>query len=243
MIYNGPENVMAMTSSGLSGSPSEPRSGPIHADLLSSLPRTRTEPLAPGAVLLRGFATAVAPTLLADLESMLAQAPFRHMVTPGGYRMSVAMTNCGAAGWITDRSGYRYDPCDPTSGMAWPPMPASFDQLATSAATQAGYPGFVTDACLINRYEPGARLSLHQDRNERDFAQPIVSVSLGLPATFLFGGLRRSDRPRRLRLESGDIVVWGGPSRLAFHGIDSLAEGEHPLTGRYRINLTFRRAR
>ena len=211
-------------------------------DLLSHLPRSGAERLAAGAVLLRGFATEDASTLLADLESVLAKAPFRHMVTPGGYRMSVAMTNCGAAGWITDRSGYRYGPCDPASGKPWPPMPASFDQLAARAAAQAGYPRFVTDACLINRYEPGARLSLHQDRNERDFAQPIVSVSLGLPATFVFGGLRRTDRPRRLRLESGDIVVWGGPSRLAFHGIDPLDEGEHPLTGRRRINLTFRRA-
>jgi DNA oxidative demethylase len=212
------------------------------ADLLSSLPRIGAEPLAPGAVLLRGFAITDTPTLLADLDSVLVEAPFRHMITPGRYRMSVAMTNCGAAGWITDRSGYRYGPCDPASGKPWPPMPASFNQLATRAAARAGYPGFASDACLINRYEPGARLSLHQDRNERDFAQPIVSVSLGLAATFLFGGLRRTDRPQRLRLESGDIAVWGGPSRLAFHGIDPLAEGEHPLTGRCRINLTFRRA-
>jgi alkylated DNA repair protein (DNA oxidative demethylase) len=212
------------------------------ADLLSGLPRAGAEPLAAGAILLRSFAAPDAPVLLADLEAVLATAPFRHMVTPGGYRMSVATTNCGAAGWITDRSGYRYDSRDPASGKHWPPMPDSFQQLAERAAVQAGYPGFVPDACLINRYEPGSRLSLHQDRNERDYAQPIVSVSLGLPATFLFGGLRRTDRPRRLRLENGDAVVWGGPSRLFFHGIDTLAEGEHPLTGRCRINLTFRRA-
>lgn len=233
---------MATKSSRLSGSRPEPRSVALHADLLSDLPRSGTQPLAAGAVLLRGFAAADATTLLADLESVLAEAPFRHMITPGGYRMSVAMTNCGAAGWITDRSGYRYDPRDPASGKPWPPMPASFNRLAACAAAAAGYPGFATDACLINRYEPGTRLSLHQDRNERDFTQPIVSVSLGLPATFLFGGMQRTDRPRRVRLESGDIVVWGGPSRLAFHGIDALAEGEHPLTGRCRINLTFRRA-
>jgi DNA oxidative demethylase len=212
------------------------------ADLLSNLARASAEQLAPGAVLLCGFATEVAPMLLADLDAVVAAAPFRHMVTPGGYRMSVAMTNCGAAGWITDRSGYRYGPRDPESGELWPPMPDSFGQLASRAATQAGYPGFAPDACLINRYEAGTKLSLHQDRNERDFSAPIVSVSLGLPATFLFGGLRRADRPRRLRLVSGDVVVWGGPSRLVFHGIDTLAEGEHPLTGHYRINLTFRLA-
>jgi DNA oxidative demethylase len=212
------------------------------ADLLSNLPRAGAEPLAAGAVLLHSFAIEDAPTLLADLDAVVAAAPFRHMVTPGGYRMSVAMTNCGAAGWITDRTGYRYDPRDPDNGQLWPPMPASFAQLAERAAAQGGYPGFAPDACLINRYEAGARLSLHQDRNERDFSAPIVSVSLGLPATFLFGGLRRTDRPRRLRLENGDVVVWGGPSRFVFHGIDTLAEGEHPLTGRCRINLTFRRA-
>jgi len=235
-------NVMATKSSRLSGSPPDPRPIPRHADLLSDLPRSGTETLATGAVLLRGCAAADAATLLVELGSVLAEAPFRHMTTPGGYRMSVAMTNCGAAGWITDRSGYRYGPCDPATGKPWPPMPASFSQVATRAAALAGYPRFIPDACLINHYEPGARLTLHQDRNERDFAQPIVSVSLGLPATFLFGGLRRIDRPRRLRLESGDIVVWGGPSRLAFHGIDPLAEGDHPLTGRCRINLTFRHA-
>ncbi len=215
---------------------------PAFPDLLSGLPRTGAEPFAAGAVLLHGFASEAAPALMSDLAGVLTAAPFRHMVTPGGYRMSVAMTNCGTAGWITDRSGYRYQARDPVTGQLWPPMPALFTQLAERAAAEAGYPGFVPDACLINQYEPGARLSLHQDRNERDFAQPIVSVSLGLPATFLFGGLRRTDRPRRLRLESGDVVVWGGSLRLAFHGIDPLAEGEHPLTGRCRINLTFRRA-
>lgn len=206
------------------------------------MPRADAEPLAPGGVLLRGFAVADAAPLLVELEAVVAVAPFRHMVTPGGYRMSVAMTNCGTAGWITDRTGYRYGSHDPITGRPWPPIPGSLRQLAERAAAQAGYPGFVPDACLVNRYEPGARLSLHQDRNERDLTQPIVSVSLGLPATFLFGGLRRTDRARRLRLESSDVAVWGGPSRLAFHGIDPLAEGEHVLTGRCRINLTFRRA-
>jgi alkylated DNA repair protein (DNA oxidative demethylase) len=200
------------------------------------------EPLADGATLLRGFARGQAPALLAAIEQVAAEAPFRHMVTPGGYRMSVAMTNCGAAGWVADRAGYRYDPIDPLSGRPWPAMPPAFRRLATRAAATGGFLGFLPDACLINRYAPGARLSLHQDKDERDFAAPIVSISLGLPAIFLFGGSRRSDRPRRIRIESGDVAVWGGPARFAFHGIDPLAEGEDPLTGRCRINLTLRRA-
>ncbi len=165
------------------------------------------------------------------------------MVTPGGHSMSVAMTNCGSAGWVTDRSGYRYDGVDPESRAPWPAMPASFRELAARAAAEAGFGGFVPDACLINRYQPGARMSLHQDKDEDDFSAPIVSVSLGLPAIFLFGGLQRTDKPRRFRLEHGDIVVWGGPSRLSFHGIAPLADGEHALLGRQRINLTFRKAR
>jgi alkylated DNA repair protein (DNA oxidative demethylase) len=200
------------------------------------------EALAEGAALLRGFARAEAPALMESLREIVRTAPFRNMVTPGGYRMSVAMTNCGHAGWITDRSGYRYDPVDPTTGRAWPPMPSSFLPTAASAAAQSGFDRFQPDACLINRYEPGARLSLHQDKDERDFTAPVVSVSLGLPATFLFGGMRRSDRPQRVRLESGDVAVWGGPARLVFHGVDPLADGEDPLTGRCRINLTFRKA-
>ncbi|HEY5299312.1 MAG TPA: DNA oxidative demethylase AlkB [Acetobacteraceae bacterium] len=212
------------------------------SDLLSVLPRVGNETLAEGAVLLRGFATADAPALMAALDAILDAAPFRRMVTPGGHVMSVAMTNCGAQGWITDLRGYRYDARDPTTGRSWPAMPASFRALAERAADAAGYAGFSPDAGLINRYEPGARLSLHQDRNERDLAAPIVSVSLGLPAIFLFGGARRADRPRRLRLQSGDVAVWGGASRLAFHGIDPLGEGEDRLTGRCRINLTFRKA-
>jgi alkylated DNA repair protein (DNA oxidative demethylase) len=200
------------------------------------------EVLADGATLLRGFAAAEAAGLMAALGPIVAAAPFRQMVTPGGFRMSVAMTNCGVAGWITDRRGYRYDPLDPLTQQPWPPLSAPLRGLATRAAAAAGFAGFDPDACLINRYDPRARLSLHQDRDERDFSQPIVSVSLGLPAVFLFGGLRRADRPRRLSLESGDVVVWGGPSRLVFHGIDRVADDDHPLTGCCRINLTFRRA-
>ncbi len=198
--------------------------------------------LAPGAVVLRGQALAMAEKILAALHKVAAAAPFRHMVTPGGFTMSVAMTNCGAAGWVTDRTGYRYDPRDPDNGRPWPDMPAAFLHLATAAAEAAGFADFVPDACLINRYHPGARLSLHQDRNERDMAAPIVSVSLGLPAVFQFGGMTRTDPVRRIALQHGDVVVWGGPSRLRYHGILPLADGEHPAFGRARVNLTFRKA-
>jgi DNA oxidative demethylase len=198
--------------------------------------------MAEGAVLLRAFARPIERELIAALRDIAAQAPFRHMVTPGGHQMSVAMTNCGKAGWVTDRSGYRYDAIDPESGKPWPAMPAALWDLAGRAAAEAGFGGFSPDACLINRYEPGARMSLHQDKDERDFENPIVSVSLGLPAIFLFGGPKRADKPQRYRLEHGDIVVWGGPSRLFFHGVAPLADGEHNLLGRQRINLTFRKA-
>jgi DNA oxidative demethylase len=217
----------------------------VTADLFESLGAggSAREKLAEGAVLLRGFARPQQHELISVIETITAQAPFRHLVTPGGYRMSVAMTNCGAVGWVSDASGYRYDGTDPESGKPWPAMPPLFRTLAEQAAADAGFAGFAPDACLINRYEPGARLSLHQDRDERQQGAPIVSVSLGLPATFLFGGLKRSDPTRRYRLEHGDVVVWGGPARLAFHGVAPLADGEHGLLGRKRINLTFRRAR
>lgn len=195
--------------------------------------------LAAGAMLLPGFAR---DDLLAALARVLASAPLRHMQVPGGGTMSVAMSNCGALGWITDRKAYRYERRDPLSGRPWPALPDEFATLAGNAARAAGYADFHPDACLINRYEPGARMGLHQDRNEIDFNAPIVSVSLGLPAVFLWGGLRRADKTQRIRLEHGDVVVWGGPSRLVFHGIAPLAEGSHPQTGRCRFNLTFRRA-
>lgn len=209
-------------------------------DLFHQAPRDL--PLADGAVLLGDFARPMETALLHALTSVVDAAPFRHMLTPGGHRMSVAMTNCGTVGWVTDRTGYRYDPTDPASGLPWPSMPDAFADLARRAAEQAGFPGFTADACLVNRYEPGARLSLHQDKNERGFDFPIVSVSLGLPATFIFGGLKRSDPTRRIPLRHGDVAVWGGPARLAFHGVMPLADGEHPVLGRHRINLTFRRA-
>jgi alkylated DNA repair protein (DNA oxidative demethylase) len=212
-------------------------------DLLSSLePARAVERLSEAAVVLRGFARHQAAQLVTSVDAVTAVAPFRKMVTPGGFRMSVGMTNCGRAGWVTDRKGYRYEPLDPITGTPWPAIPDPLRGLAASAAAAAGYPGFEPDACLINQYEPGARLSLHRDENERDLTAPIVSVSLGLPAMFLFGGNSRSDRPRRILLESGDIVVWGGPDRLVYHGVAPLAEGDDPLTGNRRINLTFRKA-
>jgi DNA oxidative demethylase len=204
--------------------------------------RPRREELGPGALLLRRRALAVEKPLLAALEEVVAMAPFRRMVTPGGFEMSVAMTNCGVAGWVTDRRGYRYDPLDPLSGKAWPSMPSVFRRLAITAAEEAGFPGFIPDACLINRYEPGARLSLHQDKDEQDLAHPVVSVSLGLPAIFQFGGGRRSDKALRVPLFHGDVAVWGGPSRLFHHGVLALKEGEHPILGRQRLNLTLRKA-
>jgi alkylated DNA repair protein (DNA oxidative demethylase) len=217
----------------------------LTADLFESVPDVRPaqEAMAEGAVLLRGFASPVETDLIAALRATVEQAPFRHMVTPGGHQMSVAMTNCGSFGWVTDRTGYRYDTNDPEAGRPWPAMPAAFRELAAQAASRAGFAGFLPDACLINRYQPAARMSLHQDKDELDLAAPIVSVSLGLPAIFLFGGLKRSDKPNRFRLQHGDIAVWGGPARLAFHGVAPLADGEHALLGRQRINLTFRKTR
>ena len=194
------------------------------------------------AVLLRAFARERAADLVAAVDAIAVISPFRHMVTPGGWAMSVALTNCGQFGWITDRSGYRYDTIDPATSRPWPAMPQAFSSLAVDAAAAAGFDDFCPDACLVNRYVPGARLSLHQDRNERDFEQPIVSVSLGLPAIFLWGGKKRADKVRRVPLVHGDVVVWGGSDRLTFHGVHSLAEGEHPLTGACRFNFTFRRA-
>lgn len=206
----------------------------------SALPSTQS--LAPGAVLLRGFARPLEAPLLAGVEQVLAKAPLRHLVTPGGFRMSVAMSNCGALGWVSDLGGYRYDASDPDSGRPWPAMPAVFRDLAAAAARAGGFEGFAPDACLINRYEAGARLSLHQDRDEGHYDWPIVSVSLGVPAVFLFGGPKRSDKAQRVPLAHGDVVVWGGPSRLHYHGVLPVKEGEHPLTGACRINLTFRKA-
>ncbi|MEQ9365761.1 MAG: DNA oxidative demethylase AlkB [Leptospirales bacterium] len=204
--------------------------------------RGAREEVAPGAWVLRGFAASPAAVLLRELEKISAAAPPRNMTTPGGFRMSVAITNCGRLGWVSDREGYRYSTDDPETGRPWPAMPEAWRDFATEAAGAAGYENFAPDACLINRYTPGTRMSLHQDRDEQDFAAPIVSVSLGLPAVFQFGGSKRRDPVVRLRLSHGDVVVWGGPSRLNFHGVSPLKAGEHPLTGESRVNLTFRKA-
>lgn len=198
--------------------------------------------LAPGAVLLRGFALSREAALARAVEDVAAAAPFRYMVTPGGFRMSVAMTNCGRYGWVSDASGYRYSDRDPESGAPWLALPAVMQELARESAAAAGFSDYVPDACLVNRYEPGARLTLHQDKDELDFTQPIVSVSLGVPATFLFGGQKRKDRVSRIALEHGDVVVFGGPSRLRYHGVAALKAAHHPFAGPNRINLTLRRA-
>ena len=205
--------------------------------------RRSCEELSSGAAILRGFALPDDAALLAGLQGITDESPFRHMITPGGFRMSVALTNCGSCGWVTDRMGYRYDPIDPESSKPWPRIPALFLRLAQDAAEAAGFQGFSPDACLINRYAPGARVSLHQDKNERDFSAPIVTVSLGVSAIFLWGGLRREDKVERIQLKHGDVMVWGGPSRLRYHGVLPIKENYHQLTGNNRISLTFRKAR
>jgi alkylated DNA repair protein (DNA oxidative demethylase) len=204
-------------------------------------PPRGVEPLEPGAVLLRGFATERAADLIGEVDRIAQAAPFRFLTVPGGYTMSVAMTNCGRVGWVSDPTGYRYDPIDPDSGQPWPTMPPLFLDLARAAAAQAGFAEYDPDACLINRYAAGSKLGLHRDRDEQDQWAPIVSVSLGLPATFLWGGKKRNQPLRRLRVENGDVAVWGGPARFVYHGVAPLKAGEHPLTGSVRINLTFRK--
>ncbi|KII34116.1 DNA oxidative demethylase AlkB [Pseudomonas fluorescens] len=189
---------------------------------------------------LHGFAQPLVDQLLPALDAILAAAPLRHMVTPGGFSMSVGTSSCGALGWITDRHGYRYSSVDPLSDLPWPAMPAVFSELAQSAAAQAGFADFNADSCLINRYVPGAKMSLHQDKDENAYSAPIVSLSLGLPAMFLFGGFNRSDKSQRIALLHGDMVVWGGVDRLRYHGVLPIKQGRHPRLGEQRINLTFR---
>lgn len=202
----------------------------------------RREQIGEQACVLRGFALPWLESLLTALEGVLTVAPFRRMVTPGGFTMSVALSSCGALGWTTDRSGYTYTRNDPQTGQPWPKMPEVFFELAQAAAREAGFTDFVPDSCLINRYVPGAKMSLHQDKDEGSYAAPIVSVSLGLPATFLFGGFERSDKSQRVPLLHGDIVVWGGVDRLRYHGVLPIKDGHHPKLGEQRINFTFRKA-
>ncbi|ARP93207.1 DNA oxidative demethylase AlkB [Bordetella genomosp. 13] len=215
----------------------------LFADWFESPQPGRREALGPEAYVLRGFALDYVPRLLPELRAIQQAAPARHLVTPGGRTMSVALSNCGQLGWTSSRDGYRYTAHDPDTGKPWPPMPAVFLELAQAAAAQAGHPGFAPDACLVNHYVPGARLTLHQDRDENDLGEPIVSVSLGIPATFVFGGLRRTDPTQRVPVFHGDVVVWGGVDRLRYHGVLPVKEAEHPELGRLRINFTFRRAR
>ncbi|WP_223502672.1 DNA oxidative demethylase AlkB [Pseudomonas sp. BF-R-24] len=202
----------------------------------------RREQIGEQSYVLRGFALPWLERLLPALEEVLAAAPFRQMVTPGGFTMSVALSSCGQFGWTTDLSGYRYTRLDPDTAKPWPIMPEVFFQLAQAAAQAAGFTGFAPDSCLINRYIPGAKMSLHQDKDEHSYAAPIVSVSLGLPAIFLFGGFARSDKSQRVPLFHGDIVVWGGVDRLRYHGVLPIKDGHHPKLGEQRINFTFRTA-
>lgn len=211
-------------------------------DLFANETTGEHEQIGPAAWVLRGYALAFAPELLNTIQILEKISPFRHMTTPGGFTMSVALTNCGRFGWTSDESGYRYSQIDPLTGKAWPNMPDLFMKLVSEAATTAGFSHFQPDACLINRYLPGSRLSLHQDKDERDFSAPIVSVSLGMPAVFLLGGLKRTDKTRRIPLLHGDVVVWGGPDRLRYHGILPLKDKPHPLLGSVRMNFTFRKA-
>ena len=212
------------------------------SDLFENAAEPWTESLGDGALVLRRYAVVQAPELLAAIDTVTQAAPLRQMKTPGGHTMSAAMTCCGQWGWVTDRKGYRYEATDPETGRAWPDIPEPLLRLAREAANEAGYPGFEPDACLINRYVPGAKMGLHQDKDEHDFSQPIVSVSLGSPIVFQFGGNRRNDKPDKVPLEHGDVVVWGGASRLRYHGVLTLKNVEHPLTGACRYNLTFRKA-
>ena len=213
------------------------------SDLFAAQHRDTRIQLGTQACVLHGFALDAVDALLADVAAIEAAAPFRHLVTPGGHVMQVAMTNCGTYGWCSDRRGYRYDRVDPQTGTPWPALSPAFLQLAADAARAAGFDGYVPDACLINRYKPGTRLSLHQDRDEDDRVAPIVSVSLGLPATFLFGGFERGDKTVRVPLRHGDVVVWGGEDRMRFHGVLPIKPGRHEVVGEQRLNLTFRKVR
>ncbi|WP_039912823.1 DNA oxidative demethylase AlkB [Cellvibrio mixtus] len=211
-------------------------------ELFEAIEQNSCQRLGPATMVLRGFAVPYVRELIPCIQVITAISPFRQMVTPGGFTMSVALTNCGALGWTTDRRGYRYTSIDPDTGKPWPSMPKVFAQLANAAATAAGFDNFQPDACLVNRYAPGARLSLHQDKNERDYDEPIVSVSLGMTATFMFGGHERNDPTVKVQLNHGDVMVWGGVDRLRYHGVMPLKDNPHSLLGSQRINFTFRKA-
>lgn len=215
----------------------------ISGDLFAASDLPSCLQIKPDVFLLQGFAAAQAEILLTHIRQIAAQSPFRNMQTPGGFYMSAAITNCGEFGWLSDQHGYRYSAIDPQSQQAWPPMPQCFCHLAEHAARLAGFAQFRPDVCLINRYETGAKMGLHQDKDELDFSQPIVSVSLGRSALFQFGGEKRTDPRQSIPLAHGDVIVWGGTARRHYHGVVKLTSADHPLTGDYRFNLTFRRAR
>ena len=195
------------------------------------------EELYPGAVLMRGLALPQDREFFAAMESIIAAAPLHHAVTPGGLPMGVMVTDCGDSRAFANR----WDAANTPGKQPWPRMPRVLYDFAIRCANRSGFPLFRPDACHINRYHAGIKLGLHQDRHEIDLNQPIVSISLGLECIFLLGGLQRTDKARHILLEHGDVIVWGGPSRMRFHGVQPLKPGSHPLTGPYRYNLTFRR--
>jgi len=199
--------------------------------------------LAEGAVWLRGFALPEADALWALVSAHLATHPPQQMMTPMGYPMSVKTTSLGDYGWVGNATGYGYARLNPVTNQPWPPIPTLLLSLAQRAANAAGYADYCPDTCLINLYQTGAKMGLHQDKDELDFTQPIVSVSLGVPATFLFGGAKRTDKTAKIPLTHGDVVVWGGASRRYFHGVNAVKLGQHPLLGALRCNLTFRKAK
>lgn len=214
----------------------------ITADLFADIERNQCDEILPDVFLLKGFALEKSTQLFKTICEVDTQAPFRKMQTPGGFYMSAELTNCGVVGWHSDHNGYRYTPFDPLTEQPWPDMPQGFRDLAETAAKRCGFPDFTPDVCLMNRYAVGAKMGLHQDKDEKDFAQPIVSLSLGLPIIFQFGGPKRNDPKQRILLQHGDVVVWGRAARRYYHGVLTLKSGQHPLTGPYRYNLTFRRA-
>ncbi|MCB9879012.1 MAG: DNA oxidative demethylase AlkB [Planctomycetes bacterium] len=200
------------------------------------------EAIVDGAFLLRGRALPVVDELLVGVQDVVEASPLRHMITPGGAPMAAAQSNCGALGWVADRRGYRYEACDPETGRPWPAMPQVFASLARDAAGECGYDGFDPDCCLLNRYEVGCGMGQHVDADEQDFAWPIVSVSLGLPMTFRFGGVERGGKTLPVVLQHGDVLVFGGAARRRYHGTSPLKRGVHPVLGACRVNLTLRRA-
>jgi len=195
------------------------------------------EEIFPGAVLMRSLALPQDNEFFTAAEAIIAARPLHHTTTPSGLPMGVMVTDCGDSRAFANR----WDTANPERMRLWPPMPPLLRDFAIRCAVRSGFPQFRPDACHINRYQAGTKLGLHQDRHECDWTQPIVSLSFGLECIFLLGGLQRTDKPRRILLEHGDVIVWGGPSRMRFHGVQPLKPGHHPLTGPYRYNLTFRK--